>query len=201
MDWVTLSRNDVENDGLPHMCVYCGRPSSDFTNRTFEWCPEWVNWWYYVGYVPGAILQSMHGRKMRVSLPVCDKHARLPFRLGMVAGFGWLFVPALAGIGALIGHFVGAPSSDSARYAVGAFGGAVLGLIVWIAWLISLLQLQLDADEITDDGILLRGLAHDFVMAVKAKAAVKAVASGPSLNPADLNLEVMRDAPSDGIRQ
>jgi hypothetical protein len=202
MDWVTLSRDDVENDGLPHQCVYCGRPSTGFHNRTFDWCPEWVSWWYWAGFFPGAILQSLYGRKMRVSLPVCAKHTNVPLRLGLVGGLGWLVLPALlGGTGALIGYFLDTPHTNPQLVAMGAIPGAFVGAIIWLVWTVRLAMLDIKSDQISDDGILLRGLAHDFVMAVKTKSASKNLVTRTRLDPTDLKLDVVKDGPSERIRE
>jgi hypothetical protein len=203
MDWVTLSRDVVENDRLPRLCVYCGRPSSTFHNRTFEWCPAWVSWWYWAGLLPGAILSSMYGRKMRVSLPVCAKHGNVPLRLGLVGGLGWFVLPAIVGgIGALIGYLVDPGVPEHGRYlALGAAPGAIVGFIIWLVWIIRLASLSLSADEITDDGILLRGLAHDFVMATKTQTAANNLRAEARLDPKDLNLDLVRESADHGIRE
>jgi hypothetical protein len=176
MDWVTLTRDDVENDRLPRLCVHCGRPATDVSNTTFEWCPDWVGLTYLLGIFPGVILQGILGKKMRVSLPVCEGHRGLKATIVLVAALGWLVIPGVlgglgTGVAALIGSLVRAGWPEWTDLAWGFFPGLGVGFLVWLVWLIRLASLQIQVVEITDEGIQLRGLAHDFVMAVKAKAA------------------------------
>ena len=74
MDWITLTRQEVEDDALPPVCVHCGEPATARHNKTFDWHPPWVRWLFYLGYLPGAIASSILARQMRVSLPVCARH-------------------------------------------------------------------------------------------------------------------------------
>lgn len=207
MDWVTLSRADVESDGLPRLCAYCGRPSRGFTNKTFEWHPEWIQWMYFLGILPGAILHAMHAKKMRVSLPVCDGHANLGMKIGLVGGLGWLLLPALCGGvgvggGALAGWLLELHRHDfEMAMLIPGVALGVIGLIVWLVWIVRLASRQIDAKEITDDGIRLEGVAHEFVMAVKAQAAAQRGLSERRVNAADLELETIQEPPpADGFR-
>jgi len=74
MDWVTLTRQQVDNDALPRVCMACGKPATCSVNETFEYSPEWVEWLYFAGYFPGLIADNFFGKEMRVSCPFCHEH-------------------------------------------------------------------------------------------------------------------------------
>ena len=41
--------------------------------------------------------------------------------------------------------------------------GILLGQIIWLVWLVRLAKLQINADVINDDGIVLVGVSHDLL--------------------------------------
>ena len=79
MDWVTLTREEVEADALPAVCMECGGHAPHRVNRTFVKDPEWVESATLVGFLagilPGLIIDGLSQRylrrRIRVSCPFC----------------------------------------------------------------------------------------------------------------------------------
>jgi hypothetical protein len=119
MDWLTLTRSDIERDALPPVCAHCGAAATGRHNRTFSWHPAWVGWLYWIGYLPGAVAASFVRKQMRVSLPVCQRHSPpSPFN-ALTLALGWLLLPAVLG-GAAAGTvwlWMQAPGPDPAQLA------------------------------------------------------------------------------------
>jgi hypothetical protein len=59
MDWVTISKQQVESDALPQVCMACGGPASCRINRTFSFTPEWAEYLYFLFLVPGVIAEYL----------------------------------------------------------------------------------------------------------------------------------------------
>jgi hypothetical protein len=71
MDWITLTRKEVEEDALPEVCMVCGSPADRRRNETFAWHPTWVSWLYWLGYLPGVIWRDDHSQwMMALAIPL-----------------------------------------------------------------------------------------------------------------------------------
>lgn len=165
MDWITLSKRQVENDALPDVCMVCGQPATCRINKSFSHTPEWVEFLYLAGIFPGLIAAHFLTEEMRVSCPFCSRHRNHWRNLYWLGGVGWLVggLP-LAGIGYLIGIAIG--SGGNAPY-IGLGVGAAVGLIVWLAALIYVKHTRIDAKKVTSSEITLQGVHDCFVKAVK----------------------------------
>jgi hypothetical protein len=165
MDWVTLTRQQVENDALPRVCMACGKPATCSLNETFSYSPDWVGWLYYAGYFPGVIAEHFFRKEMRVSCRYCHEHRNQWQILYWIAGIGWLLAGLLAaGIGYLVAIGIGSTSTD-----IGLGIGAGVGLLAWLIVVIYLYNTRVSftATRITAADITFEGVADAFVKAVK----------------------------------
>ena len=165
MDWVTLTRQQVEDDALPPVCMVCGQPATCHINQTFSYTPEWVGWLYLASIVPGLIAAHFLTQEMRVSCRFCSRHRNHWRSLYWLGGVGWLVVGlAFAGVGYLVGVAVGA--GDPAPY-IGLGVGAGVGLAVWLVALIYVGSTRIGATKVTSADITLQGVHDAFARAVK----------------------------------
>jgi len=168
MDWVTLTKEQVERDELPPVCMKCGAPASCRVNTTFSHTPEWVGWLYFPFLIPGIIAEQFFSRQMRVSCPFCHKHRNHWAMLNWTGGIGWLvggllFAGAGLGIGSIFTEFL-----KDAPY-IGIAVGAALGIVAWIGVLIYLATTRIDSKNITSESITLHRVADGFTRAVREK--------------------------------
>jgi hypothetical protein len=170
MDWVTLTRRQVESDALPRVCMACGAPAACVVNKTFSHTPEWVGWLYLAGIIPGIIAEHFFTRQLRVGCPFCRRHRNHWLALYWTAGAGWLAVAALAGLGFLAGAAL-APGTLSAGW-VGLGVGAGLGLLTWLVPVIYLASTRIGATKVTEDDITLQGVCDAFVKAARDRPPV-----------------------------
>lgn len=151
MDWVTLTRDQVDNDALPRVCMVCGQPATECVNKTFSHTPPWVEYLYFAGVFPGMIAEHFFAKEMRVSCPVCSRHRRHWSAFVLTAGLGWLLAVPFS----LIGYALGAtifPAGDARTIFGVVFAGAVLGLIIWITFVVRLALTRVKVANITSAG-------------------------------------------------
>ena len=171
MDWVTLTKEQVERDALPPVCMKCGEPATCRVNTSFSHTPEWVGWLYFAFILPGMIGEQFFGKEMRVSCPFCQKHRNHWSVLNWTAGVGWLVGGLLfAGAGFGIGSIFTASLKD-APY-IGIAVGAGIGILSWIGVLIYLATTRIDATKVTKDSITLNRVADGFSRAVREQQGI-----------------------------
>jgi len=165
MDWITFTKQQVDDDALPSVCMVCGVEATDRVNKTFSHSPEWVEHLYWVGGVPGVIAESFFTTKMRVACPLCPDHLNHWRKLVLVASTGWLVSLPPAGIGYLVGTWFFSGSATAPYVGLGT--GAAIGLIPWLAVVIRLATTRVKATNITADEITFQRVADVFVRAAK----------------------------------
>jgi predicted Ser/Thr protein kinase len=164
-DWVVLSREQVEADELPDVCIVCGRPAVQRLNRNFSFQAEWAQILTLAGMmlfvVPGLIVDVFTRKQLRVACPVCPQHRNHWSRFTWWAALGWLIPVALGSAGALLGLALQPPLERDLMLATSAIGAGV-GLIAYIAPMIWLSSHLVDAQEITDTSIRLHRVSAAF---------------------------------------
>jgi len=174
LDWVTLSRQQVERDALPRVCMACGAPATESVNTDFEHTPEWVTWWYLAGILPGIFVSHFYTKTIRVPCPFCFNHRNHWTIVGWVGGLGWLLGPVLCGgLGYLIAALCTSWTSLAAWIVLGAAGG--MSLVIWLSILIYLCNTRIHSTNVTDDSITLQGVCDAFAKAARDQPAVQQV--------------------------
>src|SRR5262249_38909040 len=164
-DWVTITKQQVENDTLPPVCMVCGQAATCRANQSFSHTPEWVEWLYLAGIIPGLIAAHFLTKEMRVSCPFCSRHRNHWRALYWLGGVGWLVCGLpLAGIGYLVGIAVG--SGGAAPY-IGLGVGTGVRLVAWLVALIYVYNTRIGATKVTSAEITLQGVHDAFARAVK----------------------------------
>ena len=166
MDWVTLTRRQVEHDALPRVCMVCGATATCVVNESFAHTPDWVTWLYFAGFFPGMIADHFFTKKMRVPCQFCAKHRNHWQIVAWFGGLGWLLGPVLLGGGGyLLIAVLTSWTSVAAFIVLGVAAG--VGAIVWLSILIYLCNTRISATKVTDDDITLQGVSDAFAKAAR----------------------------------
>ncbi len=175
MDWITLTREEIEADALPPVCMECGTDGPVRVNRTFRhtsplFVPLVDLGALLVGLLPAALFglssHRIFTRHVRISCPFCERHAEhwdrpwaSALKVGAAAG---LIVGLIAWAMAFYG---GAGAGERELLAVGA--AAVAGLLTGtLTALISGSQV-IEATELTARGVTLQHVSPRFVEAMQ----------------------------------
>jgi hypothetical protein len=163
MAQLLITFDEVE-EGLPAVCMRCGRPATVFLERRFTWYPQWVG--ATVGLLPLFLLLVLLVRqRLTVAVPFCERHrnhwrVRARFALG---GAAVLAVAAGAGVALLLllDHY------GAADGLVGPF--VLVWLLLFAGWVIPVAALYssvIRAVDMTDRSICLGGVSRAFVDAM-----------------------------------
>ena len=166
---VRLSRYEATRGHLPRVCMRCGAPATLVKPKTFSWQPGWVFLFILlglVGLVLFLVLSLTLSKRMRVQVPLCERHRHhWAIRNGLILG-GLVLLLALAG--GLIGW-----QTELGRWlGMGNDAGAILWLglaALALIWLIGAAIAQSRAirpTEITAKRIRLVGVSPHFVAAL-----------------------------------
>jgi hypothetical protein len=153
MATIRLGRYELEEYGLPRVCMCCGARATTFKRRKFSWYPPWAF------FALGAIGAMMFSKTVMVDVPLCEKHRshwnlRTAFALVGIAAFVVLFFAGIA---------VASQDEDLAPFVFIPLG------VLFLAWLIAAIILSSSAirpTEITDKSVTLRGVSEDFIEAL-----------------------------------
>ncbi|QDT47687.1 Serine/threonine-protein kinase PknB [Symmachiella dynata] len=165
-DWVTLTRQQVETELLPDVCMVCGEPAFDRVNVTFTDCgmskPFYDNWF-------------MSTARMRIPCSVCPKHRSHWRRLlktaigGLIAGVLFCFIIAIC--------LADAYWNDPDVVIGGTLSVSILAAVLWITAIVYVACTRVSAESITDEHIKLQRVSPEFVAAVLQKWPENASAS------------------------
>jgi hypothetical protein len=165
---VRLGRYEAEEGELPPCCVNCGAPATLFKPRSFTWSPLWIK-------IAGAwIVAFIHSRRMRMLVPLCEKHRDYWWQHLFVLAERLLILAILV-LADL--HVLERPveAADGIQpYPPGLVPGTfVVALAINVAvWLLALRLLRVHtifAREITDDDITLTGVSDTFAAQLQAE--------------------------------
>lgn len=165
MDWATFTREQVDANSLPNVCIVCGERATECVNKTFSHTPDWVQPLYFAGFFPGMIAEHFCSKEMRVSCPVCPKHRTHWSKLVWVASAGWLLALPLALLGLALGAVI-FPVADPHTVEVVA-AGAITGLTIWLTIVIRLAvtRVKVSKISITEDEITFERVSEAFATA------------------------------------
>ena len=170
-DWITLTKQQVENDEIPNVCMVCGESTEIRVNRTFQWAPDWAGMLTMAGGIPGFIALATTTREFRIACPVCSRHRDHWSRFGWVCGAGWLVVLLIAATGCLAGWAL-----DTDRLVLRIAGASVCGgvaLAVWIVIMVRMGTTRVRAAKITKDSIRFERVSQAFARAANRNASTK----------------------------
>ena len=149
---------------LPDVCACCGEVSEVTKSKNMTWCPPWVGVLVLAGLLPYIVIASIMTKRAKVQIPLCEEHQGHWFNRHLIV-WGTFAIFGLA-IGAMLIFLMVLPQHHQDNLGpficIGCFG---LGVI----WLIILAVAQSTAirpKEITDEDIVLQGVADEFVTAV-----------------------------------
>jgi hypothetical protein len=155
---------DELEEGLPAVCMRCGRPATVFKEKRFTWFPQWIG--LTLGVPPLFLLLLLLLRqRLTVTVPFCERHqnhwrSRARFALG---GAAVLAGTAAAGAALLL-------ALDHYGQADDLVGPFVLVLLVLIAaWLIPVAVLYSNVIrpvDMTDRSVSFAGVSRGFVDAM-----------------------------------
>jgi hypothetical protein len=169
MGQVRLGCGEVERELLPAVCMRCGAAATAHKIKRFSWYPPWVNLLILVAWPACLIVALILTKRMRVSVPLCDRHRNhwLIRLLFASIGFAVIALTLISGLvlaGVLHAQRNSGTSGDSIM-TVTLVGTSVL----FLGWLIGIIILQSTAirpAEITDRSITLAGVSPAFVDAL-----------------------------------
>jgi hypothetical protein len=165
-DWVTLTREQVESDALPDVCMVCGQPARERTNKTFDYSPDWAAWLLMAGFIPGVLALMLTSKSMRVACPLCPQHRGHWSRLTWLAAAGWLLILLLGAVGYLVSFAVSVPHRDGSNvHIAGLVIGAVVGVVLWLVPVVYLATTRVSVKRISDEAITLENVAPLFAKA------------------------------------
>jgi hypothetical protein len=168
---VRLRRFEVEEDALPSVCMKCGARAVVRKGHTFAWSPQWVAILLVLSFLfalalilPALILALIFTSRLRVATPLCARHQNYWLWRGLLiyGGLIVLAVVALVEVALLIVLW------DEARGPIGlSCLGTGLCAVLWLFPAAVVQQSGIRVGEINDRGIVLYGVAEDFVEALE----------------------------------
>jgi hypothetical protein len=169
MGQVRLGRGEVERELLPAVCMRCGAAATAHKIKLFSWYPPWVNVLILVAWPVCLIVALILTKRMRVSVPLCDRHRNhwLIRLLFILVGLAIILVTLIGGLvlAGMVGSQRNANMSGDAIITVTMIGTGVL-LLGWLIGLIILQSTAIRPAEITDRSITLAGVSPVFVDAL-----------------------------------
>jgi hypothetical protein len=158
---VRIRNRRRDEQAIPDLCIRCGQPTTYRKTREFVWYPHWIAVLLRVGVLPWLIVALLRTKKRTLDVPLCERHRHHFLWLPIIFAGGVLLI--FAAFSALVGMAL----QFSPGYDVTGLVciGTLVGLLVWL-FLALLIQSQtIKPKEITDDEIVLVGVAPNFVEA------------------------------------
>ena len=171
-DWVTLTREQIERDQLPDLCIVCGAETHDRLSKEFGFQAQWAQILTVIGMIfgffPGLIVAAFTEQRQRIACPVCPAHKNHWSKFVWFASLGWLLcVPfGLAGllVARLSFHNVFGPS----WYAVPCIiVGILVGLIVYGVMLARMAGRRPSIETMSATEVRLRPVSAAFARAAE----------------------------------
>jgi hypothetical protein len=138
----------------------CGQPATMHKSKNFAWYPKWTLVLILAHVLIFAIVASILTKRMRVDVPLCEKHRGYFWKRTLLMILSFVLLVAVGiGVVALLSDQLG---GDAAGFACIGFG--VL-LLIWVIALIIIQQMMIRPSEISERSITLVGVNDDFVAA------------------------------------
>jgi tRNA A-37 threonylcarbamoyl transferase component Bud32 len=196
-DWVTLTREQVDNDLLPDCCIVCGQHTVERVNKDFWYQSDWAQVLMMVGFfcgvLPALIIGPLTTHTIRVACPTCPTHRDASRRLVWIASTGWLAAPVLA----LIGFGLAYPlvGIEVPAVLVAPSLGVVVGLVAYLVPVIRLWRQTVQTvgvEWMTNDYVRFRGVSAAFARKAAqmsgAPQSDSAITSRPPRSPSAIRM-------------
>src|SRR5581483_7269703 len=155
---VRLGRYEVEQVGLPAVCVKCGAPSTVERRKQFTWYPKWVILLILGGLLPYLIALALTIKRMTIVVPFCDEHKNHWRWRYHVMGWSLALLFLLGGAGLYFANHLGPAQKPFAEQIKGLLCFGMLGLgLFWLIGVVILQNTAIRPKEITDRSITLKG--------------------------------------------
>jgi hypothetical protein len=174
MATLTLYRDDWEDGELPSLCMRCGQPATLVKEKTFSWGPGWAMVLLAAGMLcsgplilAALILILVLLKRMRVPVPLCDRH-RHHWRALQVLLYGGTTIVALLLCTTIVLFIVTGRSHEPGAQLGGWFCFATIVFLVAMLFPAAVMQTRVIRPiEITDRSITLINVAEPFVQIVE----------------------------------
>jgi hypothetical protein len=164
---VRLSRYEVEDRGLPGVCMQCGAQAWSQKAKTFSWCPPWTGVLILAGLLPYVIVVAILTKRMTVHAPLCDEHKNHWAWRNWVLWLG-LVILAVLGIASLVLLATQQDRRGGSNPIAGlACAGTAVAFLIWLITVAIIQQGAIRPTEITDDEITLTNVSAGFVDALE----------------------------------
>jgi small-conductance mechanosensitive channel len=156
-----LGRYEVERDALPDLCMRCGAPATIHKNRNFSWYPPWIAVTILAGLLVFFILAMVLTKRMKVSVPLCDKHRNHWLSRSLLVGLSFLLI-----LGMVVGAIVLSANVQNDTVSLIAWLTVAVAFVSWLIVAVIAQGTAIKPIEITDRSITLKGVAKEFADAV-----------------------------------
>jgi len=166
---VRLTLEQVELDQLPDVCVVCGLPTKRRMIKEFQHTSDGMGFlivFFMIVFFPiGIAIAVSATRKVRATLPVCQKHRNHWASLAWWAGLGWVLIPAGV-FGGLWARNVFGYGHDNPALLVGCILTAIAAYVVPLVYLGTT---RVAVNSITATSISLKRVAVNFARIVNQR--------------------------------
>jgi hypothetical protein len=158
---VLIDRRELEQFGLPPVCMCCGAPATVWKKKKFSYTPSWVWILLLAGILPLLIVSLIITERLTVAAPLCERHKN-HWRWRTLAVVGGL-VAILVFLVALTMLAASLEKAGKGDLLGGTFclGGLALGT-PWLVLAIVLQETSVRSGEINKRTLLVKGVAEEF---------------------------------------
>jgi serine/threonine protein kinase len=163
---VTLTHDQIQSDGLPDVCIVCGKATRGRLGREFEHASGRAVFLIVILMVlffpAGIVAAILLPKKVRGSVPVCAKHTSHWSRQVWFASLGWLLIP----LGGFVGFWLVDWEPLLAKEAGVLIGSLLSGIALYVIPLVYLGTTRVAVEDIDDETITLKRASVGFVRAL-----------------------------------
>lgn len=165
--YVTLTRQQIELNQVPDVCMVCGKPTKRRVSKEFDHTPEWAGFLLVVLFIiffPAGILAAvMLNKKVRMNSPVCIKHKRHWSNMVWFASTGWIIIVAGLFFSLWLGNVFSSGRDNPAIIVPGILASVALYVIplVWLGCT------RVAVEQITDQTVTFKRASTAFSEAVQ----------------------------------
>jgi hypothetical protein len=159
MGVVCLQRSRVAHEQLPGLCLRCGTAATVRRPTTFSKPQEWTFVLFFLGGIPYFLGRALFRNRLRVTVPLCDRHRHhFAWQTGIAWGGAALVAALLAGCFALMGEVADATLNN-------CFAGVGIVAVVWVVALLVNRLSGITSATVDDEKALIVGVSDRFARA------------------------------------